>query len=150
MIQQPSVSLDDLESALQWVSAAGPFENAAYISKTTGQIFYSSSTQDTADELPDDVDDATLFCSVPHKNDLDLGRALAYRYVEARMPQEYRTVQEIFHRRGAYARYKDLLQRSGHLESWYEYERSAIESALLVWAESCGLRVTAQGGRSGA
>ena len=146
MTQKPSVSLDDLESALQWVSAAGPFDNSAYISKTTGEIFYSSSTHDTEDELPEDVDDASLYWSVPHKNDLDLGRALAYRYVEERLPQEYRTVQEIFHRRGAYARYKDLLLRSGHLESWYEYERSATESAILAWAEECGLRVAAQGG----
>jgi hypothetical protein len=141
MTQHPSVSLDDLESALQWVSAAGPFENAAYVSKTTGQIFYFSSTHDTDDELPEDVDDASLYWSVPHKNDLDLGRTLAYRYVQERLPQEYRTVQEIFHHRGAYARYKDLLQRNGHLESWYEYERSATESALLAWAEECGLRV---------
>jgi hypothetical protein len=150
MTQEPSVRLDDLESALQWVSAAGPFENAAYISRTTGQIFYSSSTHDTEDEVPVDVDDASLYWSIPHKNDLDLGRTLAYRYVEEKLPQEYRTVQEIFHRRGAYARYKDLLQRSGHLESWYEYERSATESALLAWAEECGLRVATQGRRSGA
>ena len=150
MTQHPSVSLDDLESALEWVSAAGPFENAAFISKTTGQIFYSSSTHETEDELPGDVDDASLYWSVPHKNDLDLGRALAYRYVEERLPEEYRAVQDIFHRRGAYARYKDLLQRSGHLESWYEYERSATESALLAWAEAWGLRVTTQGRRSGA
>jgi hypothetical protein len=150
MTQKPSVSLDDLESALQWVSAAAPFENAAYISKMTGQIFYSSVTHGTEDELPEDVDDASLYWSVPHNNDLDLGRTLAYRYAEEMLPQEYSTVQEIFHRRGAYARYKDLLERRGHLESWYEYERSAIESALLAWAEESGLRVTAQDGTSGA
>jgi len=145
MSQTPSVSLDDLESALQWVSATGPLENAAYISRTTGQIFYASSTYDTEDEVPEDVGNASLYWSVPHKNDLDLGRTLAYRYVEERLPREYRAVQEIFHRRGAYARYKELLQRSGHLESWYEYERSATESALLAWVEECGLRIAAQG-----
>ena len=145
MTKKPSVSLDDLELALEWVSATGPFENMAYISRTTGQIFYSSSTHDTEDEVPEDADNASLYWSVPHKNDLDLGRTLAYRYVEERLPREYRTVQEIFHRRGAYARYKDLLQRSGHLESWYEYERSATESALLAWAEERGLGVAALG-----
>src|SRR5437763_15242493 len=33
MTHTPSISLDDLEAALQWVSAAAPFENAAYISR---------------------------------------------------------------------------------------------------------------------
>jgi hypothetical protein len=150
MTQQPSVSFDDLDSAFQWVSATGSFENAAYISRTTGQIFYSSSTNDTEDELPNDVNDASLYSSVPHENDLGLGRTLAYRYVGERLPREYRTVQEIFHHRGAYARYKDLLQRSRHLESWYEYERSATESALLASAEKCGLHVAAQGEGFGA
>jgi hypothetical protein len=74
-----SVRFDDLEAALLWVSSAAPSENAAYISHATGQIFYKSSTYDTEDELPDDVDDNSLYWSVPHKNELDLGRDLAGR-----------------------------------------------------------------------
>lgn len=149
MTPKPSVNFDDLESALHWVSAAAPSENAAYVSRETSRIFYSSIRYDTDDDLPEDVDDATLYCAVPHKNDLDLGRDLAYRYVEEKLPQEYRTVREYFHRRGAYARYKDLLERSGHLEAWYEYERSATESALLAWAEACGLDVVMRGKGAG-
>jgi hypothetical protein len=130
----PSVTFDDLESALHWVSAGAPFENAAYISKTTGQIFYYSRIHNTEDELPEDVHDTNLYWSVPHKNDFDLGRSLAYRYVEEMLPQESRRVREIFHRRGAYGRYKDLLDRHGHLESWYEYDRRATEAiAFPSW-----------------
>ena len=141
MSSEPSVSFDDLESALQWVSSAGPFENTALISKATGQIFYSSSTYETEDELPEDIDDATLYLSVPHKNDLDLGRNLALRFAAEYLPDEERKVQDYFHRRGAYGRFKDLLERTGRLDHWHQYEREATKSALLAWAAEEGLKV---------
>jgi hypothetical protein len=141
MSSPPTVTFDDLESALQWVSAAGPLENAAYISKATGQIFYASEDGATEDELPDDVDDDTLYWSVPHKNDLDLGRRLVLRFVDEVLPEEYRTVQDYFHRRGAYARFKDLLEREGQLEKWHDHEQKATEAALREWAHQNGLGV---------
>jgi hypothetical protein len=145
-----SVILDDLESAMQWASASSPGENSACISKTTGQIFYASDFADTVDELPEDIDDASLYWSVPHKNDLELGRLLVFRYVEEWLPQEVRTVQGYFHRRGAYARFKDLLHRTGHVDRWHEYERIATEAALLEWARENGLTVVVKPPRPGA
>jgi hypothetical protein len=139
---EPSVTFDDLESALLWVSSAGPFENSALISRTTGQVFYSSRSYDTEDELPEDIDDATLYWSVPHKNDLDLGRDLALRFAAEYLPDEERKVQDYFRRRGAYGRFKALLERAGRLEHWYQYEREATKSALLAWAAEEGLKVT--------
>ena len=87
---EPSVTFDDLESALLWVSSAGPFENSALISKATGEVFYSSITHETEDELPEDIDDASLYWSVPHKNDLDLGSNLALHFAAEYMPNEER------------------------------------------------------------
>ncbi len=139
---EPSVTFDDLESALLWVSSAGPFENCALISKATGEVFYSSITHETEDELPEDIDDASLYWSVPHKNDLDLGRNLALRFVAEYMPNEERRVQDFFHRPGAYSRFKDLLERTGHLEQWYQYEREATKNALLAWSAREGLKVS--------
>lgn len=142
MTTEPSVTLDDLEYALLWVSSAGPFENSALISKATGQIFCASSICDTEDELPDDMDDAALYWSVPHKNDLDLGRKLALRFAAEHLPGEERSVEAYFHRPGAYGRFKDLLERSGRLEQWYGYEREATQVALFAWAAEEGLTVT--------
>jgi hypothetical protein len=137
------VPFDDLESALYWVSGSVAFDNAAYISKATGQIFYASMSHEVEDELPEDVDDAGLYWSVPHKNDLDLGRKLVYRFVEEHLPGQFRFVQEIFHHRGAYARFKDLLQRAGQIEAWHAYESAATRAALLAWAEEQGMPVAA-------
>ena len=138
----PSVNFDDLESALHWVSSAGPFENSAFISKKTGQIYFTSITYDTDDELPEDIEDTASYLSVPHRNDLDLGRSLALNFVEGYVPEDLGTVQGYFHRRGAYGRFKDLMERRGALEKWYEYERQATKTALLIWANEHTLTVT--------
>ena len=142
MPRASSISFDALESALLWVSSAGPFENSAFISKDTGQVHITSTTYEPEDELPEDIDDASHYLSVPHKNDLDLGRSLALNFVAERVPQDLDTVQGYFHRRGAYSRFKDLLERRGVLERWYEYERQATKTALLAWAKENVLTVT--------
>jgi Uncharacterised protein family (UPF0158) len=136
-----TISLSDLESAFDWVSASAPSDNAAYISKATGEIFYSSETNDVPEEVPDDCEDGDLYWSVPHKNALDLSRALIDQFVSERMPDQYAMVREIFQRRGAYGRYKDLLSRSGKLDEWFAYEQSATRVALLAWAKEQGIEI---------
>jgi Uncharacterised protein family (UPF0158) len=130
-----TISLVDLESAFDWVSASAPSDNAAYISKATGEIFYSSEMNDVPDEVPEDCDDNDLYWSVPHKNALDLGRALIDQFVSGRLPDQLATVRDLFQRRGAYGRYKDLLSRNGKLDEWFAYEQSATRVALLAWAK---------------
>ena len=137
-----SVTFDDLESALQWVSSGMQFENSALISKSSGQVYYSSSRHDTEDELPEDIDDATLYWSVPHKNELELGRTLALRFTEEYLSAETGRVQGYFRQRGAYGRFKELLERTGYLEQWFEYEKQATKRALLTWASEEGLVIT--------
>ena len=136
-----TVTFDNLELALCWVSAGAPSENSAFISKETGKIFYSSMNYDTDEEVPGDVDDPSLYWSVPHKNDLDLGRNLVFRFVDEHLPSERDRVYDFFHRRGAYARFKDLLEHQGRLDQWYEFELTATEQALREWAQENGLCV---------
>jgi hypothetical protein len=97
---------------------------------------------DTEGELPEDMEDATLYCAVPHKNDLDLGRNLVFRFVFECLPEQEHRVKDYFRRRGAYACFKELLDRTGHLEQWYQYEQKATKTALLAWAAEEGLNVT--------
>jgi hypothetical protein len=140
---KPSVTFDDLESALLWVSSGGPFENRALISKATGQVFYASSTHETEDELPEDIDDASLYWSVPHKNDLNLGRDLAFQFTAEYLPEKRSEVQDFFQRRGAYGRFRDLLERTERLEQWHQYEQVATRRVLLAWAAEVAMSVAA-------
>lgn len=80
------LNFDDLESAFLWVSGAGPFENSAYVSRVSGKIYWDSDSFEREEELPDDIEDGTLYIAVPHKNDLELGRSLVFEFVERYLP----------------------------------------------------------------
>jgi len=91
--------------------------------------------------LPDDIDDGREYVAVPHKNELDLGKNLAIGFAELELPELSNTVQAFFRQRGAYGRFKDLLQRKGCLETWYEYEMQAVKDALRKWCRENGIAV---------
>jgi hypothetical protein len=44
-------------------------------------------------------------------------------------------VRRIFKRKGAYARFKDLLQQKNALDRWYDFETKATEKALREWCD---------------
>jgi len=128
----------DIEDAFLFVSAAPPSEHYAYLNKETGKAYYVSTLSDS-DELPDDLEENDKYINVPHKNDLNLGRNLAFDFIFANLPNEFERIREIFSRKGAYARFKDLLESRGQLEAWYEFERKATEVALREWCKENGV-----------
>ena len=133
----------DIEAALDWSSLAGPYENQALICRRTGRVYLQSMHGDFEEEgLPDDIEDGTLYLAVPHKNDLELGRELVYRFVETAAPEIEPQVSAAFRQRGAYSKFKSILERRGLLQKWYEYEGAATRSALKRWAQENGLVVT--------
>jgi hypothetical protein len=142
-IAMTPLNFDDLESAFYWVSGAGPFENAAFVSRVTGQVYWISEETQGDEEVPDDIEDGTLYIAVPHKNDLDLGRSLVFEFAEDFLPNEIHKVRSFFSKRGAYSRFKDLLEYKNLLERWYEFERDATEKALHRWAKENGFELSA-------
>jgi hypothetical protein len=68
------------------------------------------------DEIGDEDLDWELCVEIPHKNDLDLGQRLVFEFVETHLSDEYQRVEQIFRRRGAYGRFKDLLESKGLLK----------------------------------
>ncbi len=65
--------------------------------------------------------------------DLDLGKRLALSFVAEELPGSYDEAREIFGRKGAYSRFKHLLQATGTLGKWYDFEARATETALRDW-----------------
>ena len=127
--------------ALEFVSAGQPMENEAYLSKDTGAIHWHSEHGDNFEELPSDIDEIGKYLAIPHKNDLGLGKRLALRFAEESVPGDFGTVREMFSHRGAYARFKGLLEERGMLNQWYEYEAAAQKAALLQWCEANGIEI---------
>ena len=135
------LALENLEQALFWVSSPPEFEAQAFISRTTGRIYSRNSDGPIDDDFPDDIDDATEYLAFPMKGELNLGRNLAVAFIDEFAPQVAHEVREVFHRKGAYGRFKSLLQRHRLLDQWHEYERQATASALCRWAEENGFQV---------
>jgi len=126
------VAWDEILSAFEFASM-GETDNAAFLCRETGKIFYRSDLSDDLDELPDDIEDGTKYVAVPGQHDLDLGRRLVMRFAAEDFADHYDDVAAIFSRSGAYRRFKDLLIREEALERWYAFEAAAKEQALREW-----------------
>lgn len=137
-----AVKHDDLSLAFDFVSYAAPTEHNAYVSLDTGKIYWTSDSSDALDEeIPDDLETSDRYLAIPHRNELDLGRRLALRFVAQELPARCDQVEGLFRWQGAYARFKDLLEREGVLERWYSFETDAVESALRQWCAENGLEL---------
>jgi hypothetical protein len=51
----------------------------------------------------------------------------------------------MFRHRGAYRRFKELLEHQDLLEAWYDYERSKTLEALREWAQDEGIELVEAG-----
>nr|VFJ47899.1 MAG: Uncharacterised protein family (UPF0158) [Candidatus Kentron sp. FW] len=138
------IKFSDIREAFDFVSFGGEaMEHEAYLCLDTGHIYWYSDYADNEEEpLPDDIGDMEKYAAIPHKNDLDLGKPLVSRFTEEHMPEDYETVQTIFSGRGAYARFKDLLDARGMLKEWYEYENTATDEALFEWCEENDIEIS--------
>lgn len=142
MTPSAPVKFDDLLAAYEWVSGS-PNDNAAFVSRATGNVHWSSSIAELDEELPEDIDDGSIYVALPSKHDLDLGKGLALAFAEEQLADSYQTVTNIFRQRGAYGRFKELLERKGLLAAWYDFQAKATERALREWAAEEGLSIAA-------
>jgi hypothetical protein len=108
-------------------------EHNAYISLDTGQIYWISDLNPVEEELPEDFETSDRYIALPHKNELGLGRNLALNFVQQELPERFEQVEAIFRRKGAYGRFKNLLESAGCLEKWYQFEEESLEGALRDW-----------------
>jgi len=140
-----AIDFQDLIESFEFVSMAPPCENCAYICLDTGRTYWKSELEPIGEELPDDLDTSDRFVMVPHPDDLGLGRELAQRFVRSKLPECAAEVDEIFRRKGAFSRFKNLLRSKSALERWYDYETEAAERALRDWCRDQGIQLIERG-----
>ena len=121
-----------IEDAFTFLSTVSPHERHVYLNKETGETYYVSMLDDL-DESPDDLDANEHYISVPHVNELNIGRNLVFDFISAYVPVESERVRKIFRGKGAYYRFKSFLQAKGLLKGWYKFEKKATEEALRRW-----------------
>lgn len=140
-------SIKDILEAYDFASVSGAYENHAYVCRRTGKIYTYSSYEEELEEdeleekLPDDIEDEEKYAPLPDKDDLNLGKRLIQEFAREFLPNDYDQVRSIFSRRGAYAKFKDLLARRNMLQQWYDFEAEATERALREWCKANGIAV---------
>ena len=127
-----TVTFSDIELAFLYVSCQSYGMNEAYLSLDTGQIYYITDLGDS-DELPDDFEESDRYLEIPHKNKLGLGRRLVDEFIFTAAPQLADDVSDIFRRRGAYGRFKSLLENHDLLDEWYKFENERELNAIKEW-----------------
>lgn len=126
---------DTLRDAYDFVSMGDPFDHSAFVRLSTGEVFFKSEMAGVSN-LPEDIDENfDDFLAPPHKHDLDLGQDLVWRFVRQEVPGLEDKVRSFFRHRGAYGRFKDLLEELGILERWYDFEEQETETALREWCK---------------
>ena len=121
-----------IEEAFFFVSGGQPYEHTAVVNRITGETFYASDMAGY-DEIPEEAEGNDDYLWIPHKKDLNLGKPLVMDFILSSSPDLYDDVLGIFRRKGAYGRYKDLLERKGLLEEWYAFEEEKTRDRLLRW-----------------
>lgn len=137
-----TVPYSELAEAFDFATFGGGVEHTAYLSLDTGKFYWVSEFLEAEEELPDDWETSDRYLPLPGKIELGLGRALALRFVDEKCPAFLDKAREIFRHKGAYARYKDLLESQGNLEAWYQFEADATKEALLQWCAGHEIQVT--------
>jgi hypothetical protein len=136
-----AMNLSDIEDAFLYVSAGPLYQHSAFLDRDSGKIFYTSEPDDS-DELPEDVYDSDKYVKIPHKNELELGKNLVFEFISEHLPGEMERMHTIFRKKGAYARFKELLDAKGFLEKWYTFEDMRQKEALREWCRENGIKIT--------
>ena len=132
------MAYDTISDAFLYVSDAPPGERKAVVHRPTGRVFLAS-LKAGYDERPAGTEDDPDYLTIPHRQQIDPGKALALEFIRSRSPADLARAEALFTRPGAFRSFKDLLRRQGLLESWQVFEGEQIESLLRQWCLAHGL-----------
>ncbi|MEZ8827033.1 UPF0158 family protein [Vibrio amylolyticus] len=135
------IAFDEVLDLYEMVNFGSPFSHEGYICKSSGKTYYYSEHGDNEEELPDDIDSKN-YIAIPSKTDLDLGNSLAFEFTAEFLPSNYDKVRSIFQGKGAYGRFKELLDDNGVLEDWFKFEQERTEKALREWCSLQELEIS--------
>jgi hypothetical protein len=135
-----AANFHDILEAFEFVNFGSMYEHQAFLDKETGKVYYHSEFGDDEEELPEDIDDEK-YIEIPCQNELNLGEKLVLDFAHQYLPDEVAMIHAIFNRKGAYSKYKDLLEQREMLEQWYEFESKKQEKALREWCESSSIEI---------
>ncbi|MCA9139051.1 MAG: hypothetical protein KDB00_19900 [Planctomycetales bacterium] len=138
--QTVSFDFGKIETAFEYANFGGGV-NEAFLDRQSSQLLYFSSLGDS-DPEPEDFDDESRYIQLPDKRDLGLGAELVQQFVSTTAPELSDAVRDAFRRRGAFRRFKALLESNGMLEAWYQFEADAEKAALVNWCHENDIQLS--------
>ncbi len=126
-----------IEEAYEFVSAGELFAHSALLDTQTGEVLLQTESGEL-DEFPADIDQ-DRYRPLPTRSELQLGRRLVLAFVAAHLPDALDEVRDMFGRKGAYSRFKELLALHNMFDLWYEYEGRETERVLREWCAGAGI-----------
>lgn len=126
-----------IEEAYEFVSAGELFAHSALLDTATGEVLLQTESGEL-DEFPADPD-RDRYLPIPTRSELQLGKRLVIAFAAAHLPEVLDEVREMFGRKGAYSRFKELLAANNMFDLWYEYEGRETERALREWCAGAGI-----------
>ena len=127
----------DIESA--YIDNDFSSESSVYINKQTGQVLYHSEYEmDEENEI--DFFDENLV-SLPDKRELNLGSRMVFKFADKKFKEEYETIKYYFSKKGAYSKFRNLLEKRNKVDEWYKFENQETEAALRNWCSENGINL---------
>ena len=138
----PAVNISELEDIMELVSNDYS-EDEGYVCRKTGKIHWipDEGISGIVVDVPADIEDTDKYIPVPDNRDLDLGSSLVFDFAGQYLPDNYDQIRGIFRSGGAYRRFKDLLERKGKLQAWYDFRDEQMTKALEQWCKDEGFEV---------
>ncbi len=131
----------EIQMAFEFVSSGEEGDNFAYLCKDAGEIFYYSEMLGLDERRGRDMNSGNCFL-IPHRNSLDLGRELAFDFIDEVLPSEYAAVRDAFaDPEDAQGQYIALLETNGKLQEWYDYQSHHTSRMLREWCAARGIAV---------
>jgi hypothetical protein len=135
--------MSELLEGFEFASSGEYLDAAAYLSLDTGVVYLVGERMEDGDDTPTDLLTSDRYLAIPTRRALDLGKTLALRFARRHMANDADLVVDCFRRSGAYARFKELVERRGRLERWFDFEAKAVQAALAEWCTESGLVLVA-------
>ena len=128
-----NIDFQEIEDAFDFVSFSPAGELEAFLCTETGKIYLQSDIHgEEFEPLPDDIA-SDKYIEIPHKNELELGVTVVMDFADQHLTDHVDTIQAMFSKKGAYARFKELLYSRDAVDKWYAFEAQAQETALREW-----------------
>ncbi|MCG9628396.1 UPF0158 family protein [Vibrio mediterranei] len=132
-----TLSLSDLESAIEFASDGTSLGSEVFIDRHSGVLHYIG--DGVEEPMPDDLRSNDKYIQVPTMQELCLGRTTAIRFARDYIPEDYNLICSYFNNRGAFAKFKAQIEYRGKLEDWYQYQERAFRMAVINWCKEYSL-----------